>query len=104
MIRDLETNKEIHPNVSINRMRYRGPIESKKIKKNSSDIQQDIEVLKGKFNTVRQKLIQYISETINGSKYEITIKENNEVIFNSNECESAESMKNEINKFMKELY
>lgn len=108
MIKPPISHREKYSGTSVLRMRYRGPVESYKMNKAKSDIYRDLFVLRSKINNEGQRLIQYISETSNGSLENITIKTINgngdpETLYNGPESGTTESINHRITALVREV-
>lgn len=71
----------ITSSMTVHRMRYRGPMESYKLNKFSSDIAKDISILESHIHTIRNDLEKYIDHSINGCADQITIGEGGSDLF-----------------------
>lgn len=103
MLRDMTTNKEVYSNMTVTRMRYRGPVESFKVNKFTSDIQKDFKILEAKIGAVRQRLEQFILESLDGSTDTITLSKDGNILYDDIEADDLDLVNNRITSSIKEV-
>lgn len=102
MLKDMKTNREKYSCMTVTRMRYRGPVESYKGNKFRADLLKDMKVLENKIGIVRERLEQFVSESLYGSTDIITLSKNNTVIYNDVEAKDLDVVGNKITSLIKE--
>lgn len=91
----------ITSSMTVHRMRYRGPIESYKKNKFSTDSAKDISILEKHINSCHDDLKRYISDTLTECTSERAIYKNGSAVFNGICSANMELLSNKKDNILK---
>ena len=102
MLRNMNGNREIYSNMTVTRMRYRGPVESIKVNKFTADTRKDLIILEAKIGAVQQRLEQFVLESLDGSTDVIKLSKAGKVLYEDIEAEDLDLVNHRITSSIKE--